>query len=209
MARTTSRKDSLASFIWTVGAADMVIGGVGERGSLFALGMLTVGAGWLVRWLRQQRAERATGAWRGQSFGPFPGGPFPGELSASAQAISGKARGVSAFIARQLNAAGVTSASPAARGYSAAARPGFRANRFVDSSDSRPRRDPRNAPSVQRARLIERPGDSPSQDRNPRRIRPSAETLQDRTASSRAIQGPPLNLPPAPRARSRRSRRIY
>lgn len=54
MARRSVHKDSLASFILTVGAADMVIGGVGDRGSLFALGLLTAGGALVIRWLRQR-----------------------------------------------------------------------------------------------------------------------------------------------------------
>lgn len=198
----TSRKDPIASFIWTAGAADMVIGGVGERGSLFALGLLTVGAGLLVRWLRQQRYERSAGAWRDRAGSPFSGGAV-----LSARAVSAKARGVSAFIARQLKSTGVTATSRSGRGYSAAARPGFRANRFVDSAEVQPRRNPRNAPSVQRARLIPRSEDSQSFGSNSRGNRSGA--VRDGAAASRNFQGPPLDLPPAPRPRSRRGRRIY
>lgn len=208
MARMTSRKDPIASFIWTAGAADMVIGGVGERGSLFALGLLTVGAGLLVRWLRQQRYERSMGAGQGEWISPLRS-QFSGDSPFSASGLSVKARGVSAFLARQWQSSGMTPSSRSRRSYSAAARPGFRANRFVDSAVSRPRPDFRNEQSVQqRAHLIQRPAGSPPSERRPRKAR-AAGSDRDRTAANRGFQGPPLNLPPAPRGRSRRGRRIY
>lgn len=201
MARTTSRKDPIASFIWTVGAADMVIGGVGERGSLFALGLLTVGAGFLVRWLRQQRYERSVGAWRDRAGSSFP-------AAFSAQSLSAKARDVSVVIARRLRSSGVTRTSRYSRGYSAAARPGFRANSFVNSAQSQPRRNPSNPPSRQRATIIPRSVGSQSLESRPRVTQSDSGLAQDGTAN-RNFQGPPLNLPPAPRTRARRGRRIY
>jgi hypothetical protein len=45
-----SRKDSLSSFILTVGAVDAVMGGVGDRVSLLVVGLLIVGTGIGVRW---------------------------------------------------------------------------------------------------------------------------------------------------------------
>lgn len=202
MARMTSRKDSLASFIWTVGAADMVIGGVGERGSLFALGLLTVGAGFLVRWLRHQRAERTGGSWSGPLRSPLKSQvrrPLQGLLPVSAQRLSGQVRGVSTFMTRQWQSSrGTTANSRSARGYSAAARPGFRANRFVNPVTSRPRsgQSLRSTPVRPHSPGVNLAG---SQSATSGRL-----PLQ-----GPALQGPPLNLPPAPQPRARRGRRIY
>ncbi len=57
MTRSPRSREPLSSFILTVGAADMVIGGVGDRASLFLLGLATAGVGLLIRWARlaQQR----------------------------------------------------------------------------------------------------------------------------------------------------------
>ena len=47
-----NRREPLSRFILTMGAADMVIGGVGHSASLFLLGLTTAGAGLLLRWAR-------------------------------------------------------------------------------------------------------------------------------------------------------------
>ncbi len=182
VARTTSHKDSLASFVWTMGAADMVIGGVGERGSLFAFGLLTVGAGFLVGWLRQRRLGNA----------PFPTRP----------------RGASAFLAKRLRSTRF-SVSPRTRrrgnpsgdlrtpNYYAgrSAEPPFRRS----SSQQGARQVAPQPPQVSRSANVNSAVRPQSSRRSPQPLDPSAPQLQ----------GPPLNLPPAPRPRSRRGRRIY
>ncbi len=55
MART--HREPLSSFILTLGAADMVIGGVGDRVSLFLLGLTTAGIGLLIRWASLKRQK--------------------------------------------------------------------------------------------------------------------------------------------------------
>lgn len=47
-----NRREPWSRFILTMGAADMVIGGVGHSTSLFLLGLTTAGVGLLVRWSR-------------------------------------------------------------------------------------------------------------------------------------------------------------
>ena len=169
----------------------------------------------MVRWLRQQRYERSVAGLRGQWNSPQWSNQFrsqfAGDAPFSASTLSAKARGVSALIARQLNASAGTAGSRARRGYSTAARPGFRANRFVNSpTASRSRRGVAQGQSVQqRAHLIQQPAGSPPLERRPRPAR-STGPVQAAATSSRDVQGPPLNLPPAPRGRSaRRGRRIY
>lgn len=49
---TRTNREPLSNFILTLGAADMVIGGVGDRASLFLLGLATAGVGLLLRWAR-------------------------------------------------------------------------------------------------------------------------------------------------------------
>ncbi len=202
MARTTSRKDALASFVWTVGAADMVVGGVGERGSLFAFGMLTVGAGLLVRWLRQQRYDSTTSQ-------------FSGGLRRSGKAFSGMTRSAAVLMAQQFRSARSGGISRSRQGYSPVARPGFRANNFVNPGMSRPspgqnahRR--RSSPSAQtgvKPKFVV-PNPASLNNLGPRAMTGPAPEDRARPAH-RSIQGPPLDLPPAPRARVRRERRIY
>lgn len=199
----------------------MVIGGVSERGSLFALGLLTVGSGLLVRWLRQQRYEHSRGAGRRSLLGSF-----PRALPLSVQGMSRRVKAVSAVVGRQWQSAGAGQSAGARqsagtrpsrgamagrspRGYSAAARPGFRANRFVDAVEIQPRRGPNRRPV-----RPSRPTDQPF----PRKGTPSTGAGRPEQAGvaprpdqmPRDLEGrPPLNLPPAPRARARRERRIY
>ena len=56
-----NRRDSLSRFILTFGAADMVIGGLDGRFSLFLLGLTTVSVGVLVRWARSKRSSLKSG----------------------------------------------------------------------------------------------------------------------------------------------------
>lgn len=178
MARMTSRKDSLASFVWTMGAADMVIGGVGERGSLFAFGLLTVGAGVLVGWLRQRRLDNLP--WANRS------------------------RGASAFLTQQLRSVGV-SALPRnrRRGTSGVRR------RAASSYTARPMEPPFRRPSP--APGVVQPGRGAESARVKTDIgsRSGSRSPQAPSSSAPPFQGLPLNLPPAPRPRSRRGRRIY
>jgi hypothetical protein len=50
-----SHREPLSSFVLTLGAADMVIGGVGDRLSLFLLGLTVAGIGLLLRWASLKR----------------------------------------------------------------------------------------------------------------------------------------------------------
>ena len=55
--KSTYRREPITSFLVTVGAVDAVIGGLGDRWSLFTLGMGTVGLAIVLRWLMiQQRS---------------------------------------------------------------------------------------------------------------------------------------------------------
>lgn len=53
--RSAYRKEPISSFILIVGAIDALIGGVGDRGSLLAFGIGTVGLAIALRWLIIQR----------------------------------------------------------------------------------------------------------------------------------------------------------
>lgn len=54
--RSAYRKEPVTSFILTVGAVDAVIGGVGDRPSLLAVGLGAVGIAILLRvWMLSQR----------------------------------------------------------------------------------------------------------------------------------------------------------
>ena len=63
-----NRREPLSRFVFTVGAADIVIGGVGHSVSLFLLGLTTAGVGLLVRWAKLKP--------RSPGFQPSPGGTF-------------------------------------------------------------------------------------------------------------------------------------
>lgn len=71
-------RDPLASFILTVGAVDMVIGGLGDRSSLFLLGLATVGAAAWLGWRRAQARARRAAFWqaRHRQQAPHPEQPF-------------------------------------------------------------------------------------------------------------------------------------
>lgn len=57
--KSAYRKEPLPSFLITIGVVDAVIGGFGDRWSLFALGLGTVGVAIALRWwlLQQRRPE--------------------------------------------------------------------------------------------------------------------------------------------------------
>lgn len=52
------RKEPISSFVLTVGAVDVAIGGLGSYGSLLLLGTGTVATAIALRWWQIQRAER-------------------------------------------------------------------------------------------------------------------------------------------------------
>ncbi len=55
--RHRRRHEPFSRFILTMGVADMVIGGVGDRLSLLLLGLTTAGVGLLIRWARLQKRQ--------------------------------------------------------------------------------------------------------------------------------------------------------
>jgi hypothetical protein len=56
------RKEPISSFVLTVGAVDAVIGGVGDRWPLMALGLGTAGVALALRWwMMRQRRVKTTG----------------------------------------------------------------------------------------------------------------------------------------------------
>lgn len=55
--RTLYRKEPISSFILVVGAVDAVMGGVGQRWSLFSFGLLIVSLSIILRWLQVQKAQ--------------------------------------------------------------------------------------------------------------------------------------------------------
>lgn len=57
--KSTYRREPITSFVVTVGAVDAVIGGLGDRWSLFTLGMGTVGLAIVLRWLMIQQRSTA------------------------------------------------------------------------------------------------------------------------------------------------------
>lgn len=52
------RKEPISSFVLTMGAVDVAIGGLGSSASLMLLGSGTVGAALVLRWWQIQRAQR-------------------------------------------------------------------------------------------------------------------------------------------------------
>ena len=72
-----NRREPLSRFALTMGAADMVIGGVGHSTSLFLLGLTTAGIGLLVRWARLKP--------RSPSFPPSPGALTAAARSSAAE----------------------------------------------------------------------------------------------------------------------------
>ncbi|MGK7939798.1 MAG: hypothetical protein AB4062_06535 [Crocosphaera sp.] len=55
--RTLYRKEPISSFILVVGAVDAVMGGVGQRWSLFSFGLFIVSVSVILRWLQVQKAQ--------------------------------------------------------------------------------------------------------------------------------------------------------
>ena len=55
--RTLYRKEPISSFILVMGAVDTVMGGVGQRWSLFSFGLLIVSLAIILRWLQVQKAQ--------------------------------------------------------------------------------------------------------------------------------------------------------
>ncbi len=51
------RKEPLSSFILIMGVVDAVMGGVGERWTLFSFGIFTIVIAVIARWLQQQQAQ--------------------------------------------------------------------------------------------------------------------------------------------------------
>jgi hypothetical protein len=58
--KSAYRKEPISSFVLIMGAVDAVIGGVGSRGTLLALGLMMVLGAIAMRWLQTQ--GRATAA---------------------------------------------------------------------------------------------------------------------------------------------------
>jgi len=55
--RALYRKEPISSFIVLVGAVDMVMGGVGERWSLFSLGLVVTLLAVALRWWQGQKSQ--------------------------------------------------------------------------------------------------------------------------------------------------------
>jgi hypothetical protein len=53
--RSAYRHDPIASFLMTVGAADIALGGISSHGGLAVLGMVIVGAALGLKWSQSQR----------------------------------------------------------------------------------------------------------------------------------------------------------
>lgn len=58
--KSAYRKEPVSSFVLIMGAVDAVIGGVGSRGTLFALGLMMVLGAVAMRWLQTQGRSTAT-----------------------------------------------------------------------------------------------------------------------------------------------------
>lgn len=58
--RSAYRKEPIPSFLVTIGLVDAIIGGFGDRWSLFAVGLGTVGVAIALRWfiIQQKRPEQ-------------------------------------------------------------------------------------------------------------------------------------------------------
>lgn len=56
--KSVYRQEPISSFILTVGAVDAVMGGVGERGSLLALGLGIVGVAIALRYWKASRRRQ-------------------------------------------------------------------------------------------------------------------------------------------------------
>ncbi|HEY9854033.1 MAG TPA: hypothetical protein V6D28_31490 [Leptolyngbyaceae cyanobacterium] len=57
--KSAYRREPITSFVVTVGAVDAAIGGLGERWSLFTIGLGTVGLAIVLRWLMMQQRSTA------------------------------------------------------------------------------------------------------------------------------------------------------
>lgn len=57
--KSAYRREPITSFVVTVGAVDAAIGGLGERWSLFSIGLGTVGLAIALRWLMMQQRSTA------------------------------------------------------------------------------------------------------------------------------------------------------
>ncbi|MDJ0731767.1 MAG: hypothetical protein QNJ33_17445 [Crocosphaera sp.] len=55
--RTLYRKEPISSFILVAGAVDAVMGGVGQRWSLFSFGLFIVSLAIILRWLQVHKAQ--------------------------------------------------------------------------------------------------------------------------------------------------------
>jgi hypothetical protein len=53
--RSTYRKDPIPSFLMTMGAADIALGGASGHGSLLFLGFIVFGGAFALKWLQNQR----------------------------------------------------------------------------------------------------------------------------------------------------------
>jgi hypothetical protein len=57
--RSAYRKDPIPSFLMTMGAADIALGGVSSHGSLLFLGFIVFGGALALKWLQSQRRTDA------------------------------------------------------------------------------------------------------------------------------------------------------
>ncbi|ERN42534.1 hypothetical protein KR51_00008540 [Rubidibacter lacunae KORDI 51-2] len=75
--RLAYRKDPLTGFILIVGAVDAVIGGVGERWGLFALGAMLAFGALGIRWMQLQRTRQIADLPLPRRFLPAARSPHP------------------------------------------------------------------------------------------------------------------------------------
>ncbi|MGB3694607.1 MAG: hypothetical protein WBG70_23900 [Spirulinaceae cyanobacterium] len=57
--KSAYRKDPVSSFIFTIGAVDAVIGGVGERWTLLGFGIMTIFLAIAIRWWQIQQSQES------------------------------------------------------------------------------------------------------------------------------------------------------
>lgn len=58
--KSAYRKEPISSFMVIMGGVDAVIGGVGERGTLLAFGIMMVIIAIALRWIQSQRSSETT-----------------------------------------------------------------------------------------------------------------------------------------------------